>query len=50
MKEHIHIISIAIIINLCLLIAGLAGFLTAWLLFFMTQNIKKRPGINIKEF
>ena len=50
MKEHIHIISVAIIINLCFLITGLAGFLTAWLLFTMAQQIKKRPGINIKEF
>jgi len=50
MKEDMHIISYAIIINLCFLISGLGGFFTAWILFNYTQKITRRPGINIKDF
>lgn len=50
MKDNIHIMLYAIIIILCLLISNLAGFLIAWLLFYMAQEFRKRPGINIKEF
>jgi hypothetical protein len=50
MKDNIHLISFAILLNLYLLIASLAGYLTAWMLFWMAQELRKRPGINIKEF
>lgn len=50
MKDHIHLITCAILINLCVLISGLAGFLIAWVHISMKQKYWKRPGINIKEF